>query len=272
MKLTWLNEQQLHDHDDALPELLNNLSIYARRRTIECNEERKKIFQLEKFSRFNRIVVPAHRGLDVASVRILSFSIENLLIQVDVIVVDGIVECDGDHLWHIFRWQITGNGCAVFRTKAIRKHTDRWIAWWSTIWIVVDVCWAQEKAHTNVNLWFFGELWPREATGSEKLTAWILIGTICTVFFAVAEETTFDTIAVTACQKPILTQWLIGDKQWLHFTFLVLQLAVLDSFLPVACLLFNIEIETSRTTDRLQSLEARERERERKFSVMKLLT
>jgi hypothetical protein len=38
-----------------------------------------------------------HRRLDVASIRILSLSIEDFLVQVDVVVVYGIVEGDCDH-------------------------------------------------------------------------------------------------------------------------------------------------------------------------------
>lgn len=89
---------------------------------------------------------------------------------------------------------------------------------------------------------------------SEKLTTRIFIGTIGTVFFAVTEETTFNAIAITASQKAILTQWLIGDEQWLHFTLFVLQLAILYRLLPVARLLLNIEKQSSWTTDRLKSL------------------
>lgn len=189
-----------------------------------------------------------HRGLDVASVWILSFAIEDFLVQVDVVVVNGIVECDGDHLWHIFRRQITGNGRTVLRAEAIGKHTNRWIAWWCSIWIGFDVCernimrdyWSM---HVNCTVKSF-----------DKLTTRILIWTIGTVFLAVTEETTFNAIAITASQKAILTQWLIGDEQRLNFTLFVLQLAVLYRFLPVASLLLNIEKQSSWTTDRLQSL------------------
>lgn len=89
---------------------------------------------------------------------------------------------------------------------------------------------------------------------SDKLTTRIFIGTIGTVFLAVTEETTFHAITISACQKAILTQWLIGDEQRLHFSLFILQLAILYRLLPVACLLFDIEEQSSWTTDRLKSL------------------
>lgn len=35
--------------------------------------------------------------LDVTTIWILAFAIENFLVQLDVVVVDGIIECDSDH-------------------------------------------------------------------------------------------------------------------------------------------------------------------------------
>lgn len=148
MKLTWLNEQQFHDHDDALPGLLNNSSIYAKRRTIR-DEERNSIKRL--FSQARSSSSFTHGGLDVASVRILSFPIENFLVQINIVVVNGIVECDGNHLWNIFGWQISRNGRSILWTEAVRKYTNRWIAWWSSIWIIVDV---YVRLIENVNIVF----------------------------------------------------------------------------------------------------------------------
>jgi hypothetical protein len=43
-------------------------------------------------------------------------------------------------------------------------------------------------------------------------------------------------------------------EQRLHFAFLVLEFAVLDSILPVTCLLLYIEVQTRWTSDSLQAL------------------
>lgn len=73
--------------------------------------------------------------------------------------------------------------------------------------------------------------------------------------FTITEKSTFNAIAITACEETVLTEWLISYKKWLHFTFFVLQFAVFDSILPIARLLFNIKIETSWTADSLKTLQ-----------------
>lgn len=55
-----------------------------------------------------------------------------------------------------------------------------------------------------------------------QLTTWIFVRSICAVFFAVTEETSLNTVSITASQESILTKWLIGDQQGLHFTLLIL--------------------------------------------------
>lgn len=80
------------------------------------------------------------RSLDVAAIRILAFAIEHLLVQLDVVVVDGVVECDRDHLRDVSRWKVSGDCGSVFRAETIRENAYSWIAWRSAIWIVIDVC------------------------------------------------------------------------------------------------------------------------------------
>jgi hypothetical protein len=72
-------------------------------------------------------------GFDVAAVGILALSIEHLLVELNVVVVDGIVEGDGDHLRDVFGGQVAGRGRAVLRAEAVGQHTHRWITWRSTI-------------------------------------------------------------------------------------------------------------------------------------------
>lgn len=51
---------------------------------------------------------------NVATVGVLAFSVEDFFVELNVVVVDSVVESDGDHLGDIPGWQITGNDCAVF--------------------------------------------------------------------------------------------------------------------------------------------------------------
>lgn len=80
-----------------------------------------------------------HRGFDVTAIWIFAFSVENFLVQLNVVVVNGIIECYRDHLRYIFVWQIAGNGGAVFRTETIWQNANSWITWWSAIWIAVVI-------------------------------------------------------------------------------------------------------------------------------------
>ena len=40
-------------------------------------------------------------GLDFATVRVLAFPVEDLFVQADIVVVDGVIERDRDHLRHV---------------------------------------------------------------------------------------------------------------------------------------------------------------------------
>lgn len=79
-------------------------------------------------------------GLDVASVRIFTLAVEDFFVQLDVVIVDGIIESDGDHLRHIFGGQVTGDHSAIFRTETVGQHALRRVAGWSAIGVVIDIC------------------------------------------------------------------------------------------------------------------------------------
>lgn len=42
--------------------------------------------------------------LDITAVWIAAFAVEYFLVEANVVVINGIVECDGDHLGHVFVW------------------------------------------------------------------------------------------------------------------------------------------------------------------------
>jgi len=74
------------------------------------------------------------------------------------------------------------------------------------------------------------------------------------VLFAVAEESALNAVSIAAGEESVLAQGLIRMEQGLHAALLVLGLAVLHRLLPVASLLLDIEVQTSRATDGLQAL------------------
>lgn len=78
-------------------------------------------------------------GLNVTSVGILAFSVENLLVQLDIVVVDGIIEGDRDHHRHILSGQIARNRGSIFRTEAVRQEANSRVTGWRTVRVVVDV-------------------------------------------------------------------------------------------------------------------------------------
>jgi hypothetical protein len=93
-----------------------------------------------------------YRGFNVASVWVLSLSVKDIFVQIDVVVVDGIVERDGDHHGNIFRRQIPGHSRAILRAEAIGQNAHSWIARWRTVGIVVDICnlWRKKNKKFNV--------------------------------------------------------------------------------------------------------------------------
>lgn len=78
-------------------------------------------------------------SLDVATVWILTVSVEDFLVQFNVVVINSIIKSDGDHHWNILDWQVSGNGGTIFRTETIRQDTSLQVAWWSSVWIVFSI-------------------------------------------------------------------------------------------------------------------------------------
>lgn len=80
------------------------------------------------------------RGFDVAAVGVLALSVEHLLVQLDVVVVDGVVESDGDHHGDVFGGKASGNRGAVLGAEAVGQDADGRVAGWGTIGVIVDIC------------------------------------------------------------------------------------------------------------------------------------
>lgn len=76
---------------------------------------------------------------DVATVGVFTFSVEDLFVQFDVVVVDSIIESDGDHLGDISGGQVSRDDGAIFGAEAVGQHTLWCVARWSPVRVVVDV-------------------------------------------------------------------------------------------------------------------------------------
>lgn len=59
-------------------------------------------------------------GFDVAAVGVFAVSVEDVLVQLDVIIVNGIIESDGDHLGNILRWEVSRDRRAVLGAETVR--------------------------------------------------------------------------------------------------------------------------------------------------------
>jgi len=83
---------------------------------------------------------------DLTTVRILSLSVEDLFVQVDVVDVHGAVEGDRDHLRHLLGIDIARDASAISRAVAIGQHTLRGIAIRCTVGIGFHGCNAIKNA------------------------------------------------------------------------------------------------------------------------------
>jgi len=59
------------------------------------------------------------RGLNVASVGVFAATVKHGVVQFDVVVVDGIVEGDHDHLWHLFDVQVGRDSGSILRAETV---------------------------------------------------------------------------------------------------------------------------------------------------------
>ena len=79
-------------------------------------------------------------SLDVAAVRVFPNSVKDLIVEINIVDVDSIVKCNGDHLGHFqadsaFSAEVTGHLCAGFRAKAIWELANRQVTRRCPVWI-----------------------------------------------------------------------------------------------------------------------------------------
>lgn len=93
-------------------------------------------------------------GLDIASIGIFALAIEYFFVEVDVVVVDGIIESDSDHLRYIPSGQVTGDHRAVLGAEAVGQYALAGIARWGSIGVVVDICHKQITPIKNIVFYY----------------------------------------------------------------------------------------------------------------------
>ena len=187
-------------------------------------------------------------GLDVASVRILALAVEHVLVEFDVVVVDGVVEGDHDHLRHLFRFQFARHFRSRFRTEAIRQQADGRIASRSSVRIRIQICRFANNQFIHLFIHLFNSI------QFIQFTARVFVGSVGTVGHSVTEEAALDASAVVTGQHSFLAERLVGGQDRLDFALLLLDQTVFHLLFPVARLLLNVESQTGWTTDGLQSL------------------
>lgn len=77
---------------------------------------------------------------DLATIRVLPLTVEDVFVQVDVVDVDGTVEGDGDHLWHLLGFDVSGNTGTVSGAETIRQDALRGVAIGSTVRVELNGC------------------------------------------------------------------------------------------------------------------------------------
>lgn len=91
-------------------------------------------------------------GLDVATVGVFTFAVKDFLVQFDVVVVNSIIESNGDHLGDISSGQVTRDDGTVLGAEAVRQHTLGGVARRRPVGVVVDIYDKQRTTviiHTN---------------------------------------------------------------------------------------------------------------------------
>jgi hypothetical protein len=165
-------------------------------------------------------------GFDVAVVGVLSSSVEDLLVQVDVVVVDCVVEGDGDHLRNVVAFFIGGTKISryfspVFGAEAIGQFANGVVTQRRPIRICVDV-------------------------------AGVFVGSVVAVGNSVTEQTCLDAVAISAGEMVFLADGFVGGQQRFHFFFFGQLIAVCHHLFPITSLFFQIKCKSWWAADRLE--------------------
>jgi len=160
-------------------------------------------------------------SLDLAAVGVLHLPAEDVLVQVDVVRVDGAVEGDGDHLGDLGGVNVARNSCPVRGAEAVRKLALGEVTVWGPIRVLVD-------------------------------SASILVRAVGTVGRLVAEKCFCNALTVAALQLAVGADWLVGLQVGQRSLRLGEPVAVVNLGLPVACLPEYVKGKTGGATNSSQ--------------------
>lgn len=79
---------------------------------------------------------------NLAAVRVLPLAVEDFVVEVDVVHVDGTVEGDGDHLRHLVGLDVARDAGAVGGAEAVGQHALRGVAVRRAVRVVLHRCTA----------------------------------------------------------------------------------------------------------------------------------
>lgn len=99
------------------------------------------------YSRIVGVLMRHEEGaLDLASVRVVPSFPEDSVVDVDVVVVDGIIESDGDHLGDCVGLQLSGDLGSVWGAETVGEDALVLVARGSSVGVLVNG-WKVEKKY-----------------------------------------------------------------------------------------------------------------------------
>lgn len=85
------------------------------------------------------LVRDKERSFDVATVRVFAFTIEHFFVEFNIVIINGVVESDSNHLGNIFGLQVSRNRGTVFGTEAVWQRTLTCVTRWRSVWVIVNI-------------------------------------------------------------------------------------------------------------------------------------
>lgn len=97
------------------------------------------------------LVTGEERTTDLATVGVCTLTVEDFVVQVNVVNINGTVKGDGDHLRNVGWFKSSGNASSVSRAETIGKNTLRLVTIRSTIGIQFNGCKIQSNFSNLLN-------------------------------------------------------------------------------------------------------------------------
>ena len=91
-------------------------------------------------------VVMGHEecGFDITTIGISPLLVEDFLVEINISNVDGVIECECDHLWDpgapvILGTQVSGHLSSVLGAETVGQTTQSLVTLGSTVWVSVGI-------------------------------------------------------------------------------------------------------------------------------------